>query len=95
MTDLYDRIRIESDGNSLFRAVQYFLTGSECDYEEVRQKICNFMSENQNFFSVDFASSKMKESPHGFYSSELANVLTPQRYKKYKVIPKSKKLFLI
>jgi len=58
LTDLYDRIRIESDGNCLFRAVQYFLTGSEYDYEEVRQEVCNFMSENQNFFSIYFASSK-------------------------------------
>ena len=47
LLDLYDRITIESDGNCLFRAIQYFLTGKEDDHFLLRQEICDFMATNK------------------------------------------------
>ena len=44
--DLFERLSIASDGNCLFRAIQYFLTGKESYHQRLRVEICNFMLKN-------------------------------------------------
>ena len=38
---------INSDGNCLFRAIQYFLTGSQRNHDKLRTGVCDFMHENK------------------------------------------------
>lgn len=54
--DSFTRIEIESDGNCLFRAIQYYLTESQEDHELIRKDVCDFMLKNEKFYSSLFQS---------------------------------------
>ena len=48
LTDLYERIQIDSDGNCLFRAIQYCLEGRQEGYEALRTETCDHLKKNRN-----------------------------------------------
>jgi len=46
LKNVFTRIRIEADGNCLFRAIQYCLTGKEENHEFLRKQVCQHLEEN-------------------------------------------------
>ena len=50
LLDLYIRGDIDGDGNCLFRAILFSLYRNDTDHYDLRQKICDYMQENQTTF---------------------------------------------
>ena len=50
LTDLYQRVTISSDGNCLFAAIQFCLTGSQENSQVLRKEVCQYMEEHQDEF---------------------------------------------
>lgn len=46
----FSLVRIEADGNCMFRALSFGAYGSEWQFDEVRQKIVTFIEENRDDF---------------------------------------------
>lgn len=50
--EVFDRIRIEGDGNCLFRAIRYCLKGTEKNHELLRKKVCQHLKDNENEYKT-------------------------------------------
>jgi len=50
--EVFDRVRIEGDGNCLFRAIRYCLKGTEKNHELLRKQVCQNFKDNENEYKT-------------------------------------------